>query len=66
MAGKKPTAAEALLNAHVRFITDELGGASLKGIVEEEIDEALINLRKLRLGDLVTRAAIKKPLCAPA
>jgi hypothetical protein len=58
MANKK-AAAEALLDAHVRFVVDALDGAALKTIVEEEIDEAFVNMKKLRLGDVSTRTSVK-------
>ncbi len=65
MTRSKPLA-HALLDAHVKFIVDELTGAGLKTLIEEEVDAALANARKLTLASVVTRAMIKQTACAYA
>lgn len=51
--------AQALFEAHVKFVIDELGGAALKTLIEEEVDAALATAAQLKLGDAVTREMIK-------
>jgi hypothetical protein len=64
MTKKTAGIAEELLNAHVAFLAEELSGPGLQALVEEEIDEALVNLRKLRVSDITTRSAVKSTLHA--
>lgn len=58
-APKLSAAASAMLEAHVKFLVEELTGAGLKALVEEEVDAALANAAQLKLGEVVTRDMIK-------
>lgn len=60
MARTRPTTAQALLAAQVKFIVDELSGAGLKTLIEDEIDAALADAGRLQLGEVVTREMIKR------
>ena len=51
--------AQALLDAQVQFIVDQLTGKSLQSLVERELDALLIASEKLMLNEAVTRQMIK-------
>lgn len=57
---KKAGIADALLDAHVAFVVAELEGAKLKDRVEAEIDALLAGAAKLKLEEVVSRAAVKE------
>jgi len=59
VAKKKPTTAEALIEAHVQFIRDRLNGPELHGLVEKEVDAILRDAERLTLDDVITREAVK-------
>jgi len=59
MVDNKAGLAEALLEAHVQYIVEEIGGAGLKALVAEEVDAALLLAGKLTVGSLVSRKQIK-------
>src|SRR5690242_3638303 len=60
MSHKKPlNIAEALLDAHVRFVLDQLEGKSLQSLIEREIDALLDGAEHLTLGGAVTPQMIK-------
>ena len=52
--------AQALFEAHVHYIVEDLTGAGLKTLIDEEVDAALISAEQLKLGEVVTRAMIKE------
>jgi hypothetical protein len=60
MTAKKIKLAEALLDAHVAFIIEQLDDASLQPLLETEIDNLLADAGKLTLNDVVTRDAVKQ------
>lgn len=66
MARKKPTAAEALLEAHVQFMLEQLQGQALRARVEREVDALLAGAERVLLDDVVTRAAVKETVRAYA
>lgn len=66
MTNKKTSTADALLDAHVQFILDQIGGDALQPLLESELDELLANAKKLRLNDCVTRKMIKDTALAYA
>ncbi|GAC1629145.1 MAG: hypothetical protein NVS9B10_19960 [Nevskia sp.] len=51
--------AQALFEAQVKYIVDDLAGAGLKALIEEEVDAALVSATQLKLGEAVTRQMIK-------
>lgn len=59
MAEKKTGLAAALLDAHVDYLVEELTGAGLNALIDEEVDAALVLAGKLTLGSIVTRKQIK-------
>jgi len=59
MKKTKNPLAEALLDAHVQFIVDELDGESLQPLIEELLDIALTDAAKLKLAEVVTPKQIK-------
>ena len=59
MVKKKNSTAEALLDAHVQFVIDELTGSVLKELIEQEVDSGLKDAEKLTLNSVVTRDMIK-------
>ncbi len=60
MAKKKPSTAEALLEAHVQFMLAQLQGPALRERVEREVDALLGDAERLRLEQVVTREAVKE------
>jgi hypothetical protein len=58
---RKPIAekAQALLDAHVRFIIEQLDEKALKARVESEIDATFADIAKMRLDEFVSPAQIK-------
>jgi hypothetical protein len=62
----KNSTADALLDAHVRFILDQISGEALQPLIEGELDELLANAKKLRLNDCVTRKMIRDTALAYA
>lgn len=54
-----PTAA-LLLDAHVAYITGQLSGASLKALLETEIDQLLADAENITLSEAVTPEMIKE------
>lgn len=59
MTRKKSNTAQALLDAHVQFILDQLDGAALKALIERELDAGLAIAGKITLNAAVTRSMIK-------
>lgn len=59
MVDKKAGIAEALLEAHVQHIVEEISGPGLKTLLAEEVDAALLAASKLTVGNMVTRKQIK-------
>ncbi|MGV2480830.1 UNVERIFIED_CONTAM: hypothetical protein IGO34_28980, partial [Salmonella enterica subsp. enterica serovar Weltevreden] len=53
------TPAEALLDAHVQFVIDELTSEVLEELIEQEVDAGLATAAKLTLNAVVTRDMIK-------
>ena len=60
MASKKISVAQALLDAHVGFIVEQLDGDSLRPLLEKEIDALLADAAKLTLDDVVSRESVKQ------
>lgn len=60
MAKKKINTAEALLDAHVQFLLEQLRGPALRGRIEREVDLLLQDAENVRLEDVVTAAAVKE------
>jgi hypothetical protein len=60
LARKKISTADALLEAHVQFMLEQLDGDALRGRVEREVDALLADAERLRLDEVVTRAAVKE------
>lgn len=56
---KSKSPAEALLEAHVAFILDQLGGVQLPLVIESILDNALRDAADLKLEQMVTRDMIK-------
>lgn len=54
------TTAERLLDAHVKFMVDQLNGDTLKKNIEDELDHALEAAEKITLNESVTREQIKE------
>ncbi len=50
---------EALLEAHVAFVVEQLGGVQLQPLIETLLDTALEDARDLKLEQMVTRDMIK-------
>lgn len=46
--------ASQLLDAHITFVCDQLTGKNFQGLVEEHVDAALVDIRKLKLNDVVS------------
>lgn len=59
MTKKKSVKAQALLDAHVQFIVDQLSGKSLQTVIERELDALLAAAERLTLNEVVTRDMIK-------
>jgi hypothetical protein len=59
MTKAKASKAEALLNAHVQFMLDQLSGKTLQPLIEDLLDHGLADAQKLTLHDAVTRTMIK-------
>ncbi len=59
MVVKKAGLAEALLEAHVAYIVEEITGPALKTLIAEEVDSALQLAGKLTVGNMVSRKQIK-------
>jgi hypothetical protein len=59
MTTHKTSAADALLDAHVHFILEQISGDTLQELVESELDQALAQAARLTLNDCVTRKMIK-------
>lgn len=66
MTTAKNSTADALLDAHVRFILDQIAGEALQPLIESELDALLANAQKLKLNDCVTRKMIKDTALAYA
>src|SRR5262245_43909312 len=60
MTHRKVTVTEALLEAQVAFMAEQLGGEPLRDIVEQEVDAALAMAGKLRLHELVSRVSARR------
>jgi hypothetical protein len=60
VAKKKASTAEALLDAHVQFMLEQLQGPALRARIEREVDLLLGDAEKLLLKDVVTAAAVKE------
>jgi hypothetical protein len=60
MTSKKVPVTEALLEAQVAFMAEQLGGEALRDIVEQEVDAALAIAGKLRLHELVSRVSARR------
>jgi hypothetical protein len=60
VARKKTNTAEALLEAHVQFVLEQLQGPALRARIEREVDLLLGDAEKLLLKDVVTAAAVKE------
>ncbi len=56
---KTKSTAERLLDAHVKFMIDQLDGDTLRRNIEEELDHALEAAEKITLDESVTRQQIK-------
>lgn len=48
-----------LLDAHVAFVCEQLTGEAFSGLVEEHVDAALTDIKKLKLKDVVTAKQVK-------
>lgn len=59
MSSSKISTADALLDAHVDFMLNQMAGDALQPWVEVELDALLGNAKKLKLNDCVTRKMIK-------
>jgi hypothetical protein len=59
MPRKHAEAAQALLDAHVQFILNQLEGKSLQALIERELDAILDGAGKLTLGEAVTAQMVK-------
>jgi hypothetical protein len=59
MAENKAGLAAALLDAHVDYVVEELSGAGLTALIDEEVDAALLMAEKLTIGAVVSRKQIK-------
>jgi hypothetical protein len=59
MAENKAGLAAALLDAHVDYVVEELSGAGLTALIDEEVDAALLMAGKLTVGAVVSRKQIK-------
>jgi hypothetical protein len=62
----KTATTDALLDAHVHFVLDQIGGESLQPLIESELDAILAGAGKLKLNDCVTRKMIKDTALAYA
>ena len=60
MAKKKTSTAEALLEAHVQFMLQQLDGKALRPRIEREVDALLHDAEQLSLKDVVSREAVKE------
>lgn len=57
---KKPgSKADALLEAHIAFITAQISGKALQPWLEEQLDLALKDAAKLKLNDVISAASVK-------
>lgn len=66
MSKKKHPLAEALLEAHVQFVLEDLEGEGLQALIEDILDHALADAAKLKLNDVTTRQQIKDTACTYA
>lgn len=57
---KAKSTAEKLLDAHVKFMIDQLNGDTLQKNIEDELDHALEAAEKITLNEAVTREQIKE------
>jgi len=57
---KERSTAEKLLDAHVKFMIEQLNGESLRQNIEDELDHALEAAEKITLNEAVTREQIKE------
>lgn len=48
-----------LLDAHVAFVCEQLTGDAFSGLVEEHVDAALKDIKKLKLKDVITAKQVK-------
>lgn len=55
----KASIADALLEAHVAYVLDQLEGEVLATHIREAVDQLLLDAKKLKLNDVVTRQQIK-------
>jgi len=60
LASKKIGVAQALLDAHVAFIVEQLDGAQLQPLLEQQVDALLADAGKLTLDDVVSRESVKQ------
>ena len=60
MARKKTNTAEALLDAHVQFVLEQLQGPALRARIEREVDLLLADAEQLLLKDVVSAEAVKE------
>jgi len=56
---KKTDVAEALLDAHVAFVVEQLTGVALAPLIEDGLEALLVDASKLKLKDVVTPKMIK-------
>ncbi|MDQ8036561.1 MAG: hypothetical protein REI12_04010 [Pedobacter sp.] len=59
MAGKAHPLAQALLDAHIAYLREQLNGDALQGLLETEVDHLLELAGEIRLNEAVTRYMIK-------
>lgn len=59
MSKKKPDIAQALLDAHVHHVVEQLGGDGLQALIETQLDALLVDCMRLKLKDVVTAKMIK-------
>ena len=59
MTARNRNLADALLDAHVQFVLDQLGGAALPALLETELDALLAGAAKLTLNAVMDRQTIK-------
>lgn len=60
MPRKKSSVAEQLLDAHVRYMIEQLTGDGLRALIESELDALLADAAKLRLRDVVSAKTIRQ------
>lgn len=59
MAKALSNKAHLLLDAHIQFVMDQLGGPALRGLVEREVHALLNQVGRVPLEEVVTRETIK-------